>query len=89
MFLNLAKSQQDLKTLHPEGEEEKEEGIWYSEYGRRFRGPLKQPVDLTSSSKEGENQERKTREKDLSPEVSDNDTDYNDEQYPPIEDRYK
>ena len=32
--------------------------------GRRFRGLLKQPVDLTSSSKEGENQERETREKD-------------------------
>ena len=46
-------------------------------------------VDLTSSSKEGENQEEETREKDPSPEVSDNDTDYNDEQYPPTEDRYK
>ena len=57
--------------------------------GRRFRGPLKKPVDLTSSSKEGENQERETSKKDFSPEVSYNDTDYNDEQYPPIEDRYK
>ena len=54
--------------------------------GRRFRWPLKQLVDLTSSSKEGENQEE---EKDLSPAVSDNDTDYNDEQYPPTKDRYK
>ena len=40
-------------------------------------------------SKEGENQERETREKDPIPEVFDNDTDYNDEQYPPTEDRYK
>ena len=57
--------------------------------GRRFGGPLKQLVDVTSSSKEGENQERQTREEDPSPKVSDNDTDYNNEQYPPTEDRYK
>ena len=47
---------------------------------------MKRQVDLTSSSKEGENQEE---EKDPSPVVSDNDTDYNDEQYPPTKDRYK
>ena len=57
--------------------------------GRRFGGPLKQSVDMNSSSKEGENQEGKTREEDPSPEVSDNDTDYDDEQYPPTEDKYK
>ena len=50
---------------------------------------MKQQVDLTSSSKEGENQEGETREKDPSPEVFDNDTDCNDEQYPPAKDRYK
>ena len=54
--------------------------------GRRFGEHLKRQVDLTSSSKEGENQEE---EKDPSPIVSNNDTDYNDEQYPPAEDRYK
>ena len=47
---------------------------------------MKRPTDLTSSSKEGENQEG---EKDPSPEVSDNDTNYNYEQYPPTKDRYK
>ena len=41
---------------------------------------------MTSSSKEGENQEE---DKDPSPEISENDTDYNDEQYPPAEDIYK
>ena len=50
---------------------------------------MKRQVDLTSSSKEGENQEEETREKYYSPEVSDNDINYNDEQYPPSEDRYK
>ena len=54
--------------------------------GKRFWDRLKQQVDLTSSSKEGENQEE---EKGPSPAISDNDTDYDDEQYPPAEDRYK
>ena len=49
--------------------------------GRRFGEQLKQQVYLTTSCKEGENQEEEAREKDPSPEVSDNDTDYNDEQY--------
>ena len=52
--------------------------------GRRFGERLKQQTDLTSSSKEGENQEG---EKDPSPAVSDNDIDYKDEKYPPAEDR--
>ena len=47
---------------------------------------MKRQADITSSSKEGENQEE---EKDPDPAVSNNDTDYNDEQYPPAEDRYK
>ena len=46
-------------------------------------------VDLTSSSKEGENQEGKTREEDPSPRVSEDESDYDDEQYPPSKDRYK
>ena len=89
MFLNLAKGQEDLKTLILKEEKKKKKkkkkkkttGVL--NMGRRFRGLLKQQVDLTSSSKEGENQEEETREKDPSPEVSDNDTHYNDEQYPP------
>ena len=52
--------------------------------GKRFGERLKRQVDLTSLSKEWENQEE---EKDPSLVVSDNDTDYNDEKYPPIEDR--
>ena len=54
--------------------------------GRRFRERIRQSADLTSSSKDGENQERT---KDPSPAVSDNDTDYDNEQYPPTKDRYK
>ena len=89
MFISLAKGQEDLKALILKEKNKKKKVSGILNMGRRFRGPLKQQVDLTSSSKEGENQERETREKDPSPEVSDNDTDYNDEQYPPTEDRYK
>ena len=89
MFINLEKGQEDLKALILKEKKKKKKVSGILSMGRRFRWSLKQPLDLTSSSKEGENQERETREKDPNPEVSDNDTDYNDEQYPPTEDRYK
>ena len=90
MFVALAKGQVDLKALVLK-EKKKKKIVGVLNMGRRFKGLLKQPVDLTSSSKEGENQEREreTREEDPSPEVSDNDTYYNDEQYSPVEDIYK
>ena len=93
MFISLAKGQEDLKTLilkekKKKKKKKKKKLTGALNMGRRFGGPLKKPVDLTSSSKEAENQERQTREENLSPEVSDNDTDYNDEQYPPTKDRY-
>ena len=46
-------------------------------------------VELTSSSKEGDNQEGKTRQEDPSPRESDNETDYNEEQYPLADEKYK
>ena len=55
----------------------------------RFKGPLRQAVELTSSSKEGDNQEGETREEDPSPRESDNEDDYNEEQYPPVDKKYK
>ena len=45
--------------------------------------------ELTSSSKEGDNQEGETREDDPSLQESDNETDYNEEQYPPANEKYK
>ena len=85
MFISLAKGKEDLKALIlKEKKKKKKTGIL--NMGRRFWERLKHQTDLTFSSKEGENQER---EKDPSPTVSNNDTDYNDEQYPPAEDRYK
>ena len=54
MFINLAKGKEDLKALILK-EKKKKKVAGILNMGRRFRGPLKQPVDLTSSSKEGEN----------------------------------
>ena len=74
MFISLAKGQEDLKTLIMKEKKNKKVGIL--NMGKRFGERLRQPADLTSSSKDGENQERV---KDPSPAVSDNDTDYDDE----------
>ena len=86
MFITLAKGQEDLKALILKEKKKKKKAVGILNMGRRFGECLKRQVDLTSSSKEGENQKG---EKDPSPTVSDNDTDYNDEKYPPAEDRYK
>ena len=54
--------------------------------GHRFGNRLRQEANLSLSSKGEENQEE---EKGPSHVVSDNDIDYDEEQYPPAEDRYK
>ena len=82
----MAKGQEDLKALILKEKKKKKKAAGILNMGRRFGERLKRQVDLTSSSKEGENQEE---EKDPSPAVSDNDTYYNDEQYPLADDRYK
>ena len=86
MFISLAKGQEDLKALIMKEKKKKKKVAGILNMGRRFGERLKWKVDLTSSSKEEENQEE---EKDLSPAISDNYKDYNEEQYPPAEDRYK
>ena len=64
MFVALAKGQEDLKALIlKEKNKNKRKTAGVLNRGRRFKGPLKQPVDLTSSSKEGENQERERQGK--------------------------
>ena len=49
MFVALAKGQVDLKALVLK-EKKKKKIVGVLNMGRRFKGPLKQPVDLTSSS---------------------------------------
>ena len=59
MFITLEKGREDLKALILKEKKKKKKKVsGILNMGRRFRGLLKQPVDLTSSSKEGENQER-------------------------------
>ena len=82
----MAKGQEDLKALILKEKKKKKKVVGILNMGRRFGERLKQQTDLTTSSKEGDNQEG---EKDPSPAISDNDMDYNDEQYPPTEDKYK
>ena len=54
--------------------------------GHRFGNRLRQEADLSHSSGGGENQEERRAS---SPNVYDNDTDFDEDQYPPAEDRYK
>ena len=51
MFITLAKGQEDLKALILKEKKKKKKTSGVLNLGRRFRGLLKQPVDLTSSSK--------------------------------------
>ena len=90
MTMALAKGQEELKALIVKYKAKKPRRTTGEvNMGRRFKGPLKQMVDLTYSSKKGENQEGETREEDPSPEEYDNDTDYNEEKYPPTDEKYK
>ena len=54
MFVALAKGQKDLKAFILKDRKKKvKKTDDMVNLGRRFKGPLKQMVDLTSSSKEG------------------------------------
>ena len=89
MIVALAKGQEELKALIVKKNKKTKRTTGVVNMGRRLRGPPRWVVELASSSKEGENQEVKTREEDPSPKESDNETDYNKEQYPPDDERYK
>ena len=86
MFLNLAKGQKDLKTLILKDKKKKKKNTVLLNMGHRFGNRLRQEVYLSHSSGGGENQEERRAP---SPVVSDNDTDFDEDQYPPAEDRYK
>ena len=57
MFISLAKGQEDLKALILKEKKKKKKASGILNMGRRFGERLKRQVDLTSSFKEGENQE--------------------------------
>ena len=62
MIMALAKGKEELKSLIVKDKNKKPRRIvGVVNLGRRFKGPLRQVVKLTSSSKEGDNQEGETR----------------------------
>ena len=75
--MNLAKGQQDLTSLILKEKKKKKKKVVLLNMGHIFGNRLRQEADLSLSSKGGENQEE---EKGPSPVVSDNDTDFDDEQ---------
>ena len=89
MIVALAKGQEELKALIVKKNKKTKKTTIVAYMSRRFRGPPRRVVDLASSSKEGENQEVEAREEDPSPKEFDNETDYNEEQYPPADEKYK
>ena len=90
MIMALAKGKEELKALIVKEKTKKpKKPIGVVNLGRRIRGPVRRASKLVTSSKEGDNQEGETREEDLSPKESDNESDYNEEQYPPADDKYK
>ena len=76
MFLNLAKSQQDLKALILKDKKKKKKKVVLLNMGRRFGNNLRQETDLSHSSGGGENQEERRAH---IPVVSDNDTDFDED----------
>ena len=62
MIMALAKGQEELKALIVKEKTKKpRKTTSVVNLGRRFKGPLRQVVELTSSSKEGDNQEGEIR----------------------------
>ena len=84
LFMSLAKGQQDLKTLILKKKKKKRTVLFNT--GPRFGNRLRDEVDLTTSSGEKDSQEERRAP---SPLVSDNETNFDEDQYPPAEDRYK
>ena len=84
--MNLTQGQQDLKALLLKKEKKKKKRIVLFSPRRRSGNTLQDQAERTTPSvgKSSHQEERV-----LSPAVSDNETDFNNEQYPPAEDRYK
>ena len=86
LFMNLAKGQQDLKTLILKEKKNKKKRTVMFNTGHMFGNRLRDEVDLTTSYGGKDSHEERRAP---SPVVSDNETDFKEDQYPPAEDRYK
>ena len=78
----LTKGQEELKALLVKEKKNPRKLAGVVNLGRRIRGPVQRASKLITSSKEGNNQEAETREEDFSPKESDDESDYDEEQYP-------
>ena len=85
MVMSLAQGQQDLKTLLLKEKKKKKRTVLFNPRRRSGNGSRNE-ADMATSSR-GKDSPQGGR--DPSPAVSDNETDYNDEQYPPAADMYK
>ena len=83
LIMSLAQGQEELKALLVK--KKKKRTVLFNT-GRRFGNTLQNEVDQAGSSV-GKGSPQGGRVP--SPVVSDNETDFNEEQYPPAEDRYK
>ena len=91
-FLTLAKGQEELKTLMVEEKKKKTEKITgVLNMGRRFQGQARRTLDFATSSSEKDNQDGKGKEAVVQPdsEEEEEEEDYSEEQYPPVDDKYK
>ena len=90
MIVALAKGKKDLKALILKDKKKKpKKPTGVVNLGRRIRGPVRRASELVISSKGRDNREGETREEDLSPRESDSESDYNEEQYPLVDYKYK
>ena len=83
LIMSLAQGQQDLKTLL--SKKKKKRTVLFNPRRKSGNGSRNEVEQTTPSVGKDSPQEREVP----SPVVSDNKTDYNDEQYPPAEDKYK
>ena len=83
LVMSLAQGQQELKTLLLK---KKNKRTVLFNTGRRYGNTLQNEAELTTPSVGKDNPQGREVP---SPVVSDNDTNFNDEQYPPAEDMYK
>ena len=90
MIMALAKGREELKDLIVNEKTKKpKKPTGLVNLGRRIKGPVRRASELATSSKERDTQEGETREEDLNPKGSDNESDYSEEQYRPADDKYK
>ena len=84
LVMSLAQGQQELKTLIQK-KKKKKRTVLFNPRRRYRKGPQNEADQATSSVGKDSPQGGRAP----SPVVSENETDYNDEQYPPAEDRYR